>query len=460
MENKNISIDEMLEKARKAQKVIEGYSQEQVDFLCREMAVECLKKENAMKNAQLAVEEGRMGYAPDKFNKIQAKIRGAWRDIKDMKTIGKIEYDPIKGISKYAKPAGIIGALVPCTNCEATPAMQGLFTVKGRNAIIFAPHPRTKKTSCMMANFLRKSLAENNAPVDLIQCIEEPTLDLSNELMRKCDLVIATGGSGMVKAAYSSGTPAYGVGQGNAPVIIDETADIADAAMKVRQSKTFDYATSCSTENSLIVESSIYDEFMEKLVAEGGHILNEEEKEALGKAYFPDGEFPNPKLVAQKINIIADAASIKIPEGKSFIIVKEEGVGKGYPFSGEKLAMIVAVYKYTGFDKALGLVDAIMDYQGLGHSCGIHTKRDDHIQALGERAKASRIMVNQPQCLANSGNWFNGMPFTLSLGCGTWGGNIVTDNIRMKHFLNITWLSELIEPVKPSDIELFGREID
>lgn len=181
----------------------------------------------------------------------------------------------------------------------------------------------------------------------------------------------------------------------------------------------------------------------------------------MGHVLFPDGEFPNPKLVGQSAEIIAKAASIGLPKDKVFFIVEEDGVGKGYPFSGEKLAVVVAVYKYHGFDNALDLVDDIIAYQGLGHSCGIHTKRDERVQALGERAKASRIMVNQPQCLANSGNWYNGMPFTLSLGCGTWGGNITTENISMKHFLNITWLSEVIDPpVKPSDIELFGREID
>ncbi|NLL61761.1 MAG: aldehyde dehydrogenase family protein [Candidatus Atribacteria bacterium] len=460
MGNEN-KITEMIAKARVALKEIEGYSQERVDFLCREVAIECLKKNNAMRCAKLAVEEGLMGKVEDKFSKIQNKVRGAWRDIKDMKTIGKIEYDPVKRISKYAKPVGVVGALLPCTNCEATPAIKGLFTIKGRNAIIFAPHPRTKKTSCMMAEFMRKALAENDAPVDLVQCIEEPTLELSGQLMRDCDLVVATGGPGMVKAAYSSGSPAYGVGQGNAPVIIDETADLAAAANKVKQSKTFDYATSCSTENSLIVEDSIYDAFIQLLISEGGYLLSQKEKDLLGPVLFPDGEHPNPKLVAQAPEIIAKAASINLPDGKAFFIVEEDGVGQGYPFSGEKLAVVVAVYRYSGgFENALDLVDRLISYQGLGHSCGIHTNNDEHIQALGERAKASRIMVNQPQCLANSGNWYNGMPFTLSLGCGTWGGNIATENIGMKHFLNISWLSEPFEPVKPTDMELFGREID
>ncbi len=452
-------VSEMIEKARTAQKEIEGYTQKQIDELCQAMALECLKEENARKNAELAVEEGDMGKVDDKYAKIMAKVRGAWRDIKDMKTIGKIEEDEERGIYKYAKPVGIVGGIVPCTNCEATPPIKGLFTVKGRNAIIFAPHPATKKTSYMMVQFMRKALKEKGAPADLIQCIEEPTLDLTNELMRQCDLVVATGGSKMVEAAYSSGTPAYGVGQGNASVIIDETADIEDAAEKIRKSKTFDYATSCSTENSLIVEETVYDDFLAALQREGGYLVPSEEKDKLQDALWPDGEHLNKKLVARAPEKIAAAADIDLPEDNTFFIVEGEGIGEGYPFSGEKLTVVLTVYKYSGFENALDKLNRIISYEGLGHSCGIHSFNEKHIEKLGQVAKASRIIVRQPQCLANSGNWFNGMPFTLSLGCGTWGGNITTENIGMKHFLNISWLAKPIKPVKPSDEELFGREV-
>ncbi|MCF8001600.1 MAG: aldehyde dehydrogenase family protein [Halanaerobiales bacterium] len=453
-------IAEMMERARKAQEKIAEYDQDEVDELVKAVAIECMKDENAMENAKLAVEEGEMGKVDDKYKKILAKVKGAYNDIKDMNTVGKIDEDKETGISKFAKPVGVVGGLIPSTNCEATPPIKGLFTIKGRNAIIMAPHPKTKRTSCMMADLMRKALKEKGAPADIIQCIEEPSLELANELMKQCDLIVATGGTSMVKAAYSSGTPAFGVGQGNATVIVDETADIESAAEMVRKSKTFDYATSCSTENSLVVEESIYDDFMDALQSEGGYLVNEAEKERLGNALWPDGKNLNKDIVARSHNVIADAANIELPEDKSFFIAKEENVGPNYPFSREKLAVVVAVYKYRGFENALKRLNEIISFEGLGHSCGIHSTNKEHIEALGESAKASRIMVNQPQCLANSGNWFNGMPFTLSLGCGTWGGNITTENIRMKHFLNVSWLAERIEPNEPSNKELFGQEIN
>lgn len=459
MSNEKKIINKMINKARKAQKELINYSQEQVDKLVKAIAIECMKDENAMANAKLAVQEGEMGKVEDKYKKIRAKVKGAYNDIKDMKTVGKIEEDKKRGISKYAKPVGVVGGLIPSTNCEATPPIKGLFTIKGRNAIIMAPHPKTKKTSCMMVDLMRKALKENGANEDLIQCIKEPSLELANELMRQCDLIVATGGTSMVKAAYSSGTPAYGVGQGNATVIVDETADIKDAAEKIRKSKTFDYATSCSTENSLVVETSIYNNFMQALQKEGGYLVSEKEKEQLGNALWPDGKHLNKEIVARSHKVIAAKSDIDLPEGKTFFIVEEENVGPEYPFSREKLSVVVALYKYEGFDNALNLLNEIISFEGLGHSCGIHSKNKEHIEALGKTAKASRIMVNQPQCLANSGNWFNGMPFTLSLGCGTWGGNITTENIRMKHFLNVSWLSEWIEPDEPNNRELFGLEI-
>lgn len=448
-------IRTMLEKAKAAQKKLEDLNQKEVDYLTGLVAFEVVREENSRYIANLAVEESGMGNFDDKHGKIQKKVRGAWRDIKDQKTIGKIEENPETGIVKYAKPVGIIGALIPCTNPEATPPIKGLFTLKGRNAIIFAPHPRTKKTTFEMVEIMRQALKKAGYPEDIFQCIPEPTLDLSAELMKQCDLIVATGGGGMVKSAYSSGTPAYGVGPGNAAVIVDETADIKDAAHKIMQSKTFDNATSCSTENSIIVESSIYDDLLKALQSEGGYLVDSEEKEKLKAALWKNGVL-NTEIVAGSPGKIAEAAGIKIFPETRFFLVEEEGIGKDYPFSGEKLTVVLTVYRYQGFENALKKVDRILNFQGLGHSCGIHSFNQDHIDALGQFAKASRIMVRQPQCYANSGDWTNGMPFTLSLGCGTWGGNITTENIGMKHFLNISWVAHPIEPRIPTDDELFA----
>ncbi|TDO69924.1 sulfoacetaldehyde dehydrogenase [Halanaerobium saccharolyticum] len=451
-------VSGMIDRARKAMDQIADYSQQEIDELCNKVAAAAANEEDAQEIAELAVEETKMGVVEHKRVKITKKVKGTWNDIKDLKSMGKIEEDKEQGIIKFAKPVGVVSGIVPVTNCEATPPVKALFALKGKNAIIFSPHPRSKKTSTKIVNLMRDVLEEAGAPADLFQIIEEPSIEATNELMSQSDLVVATGGGSMVKAAYSSGTPAYGVGPGNAPIIVDETADLEDAAEKIMNGKTFDNGTSCSTENSLIVEESIYDELMEKLQKQGGYFTTKEEKKKLQDAFFVDGYHLNIDLICRSAQTIADAAGIDISDEIKFFIVEEEGVGKEYPYSGEKLSLILTVYKYSGFENALKRVEEILKFQGLGHSCGIHSVDDEHIEKLGAFAPVSRIMVRQSQSYGNSGNWNNGMPFTLSLGCGTWGGNITTENITLKHFLNVTWLSKPIEADIPSDEELFGEE--
>lgn len=451
-------VSGMIDKARKSMDQIADYSQQEIDELCNKVAAAAANEEDAQEIAELAVEETKMGVVEHKRVKITKKVKGTWNDIKDLKSMGKIEEDKEQGIIKFAKPVGVISGIVPVTNCEATPPVKALFALKGKNAIVFSPHPRSKKTSTKIVNLMRDVLEEAGAPADLIQIIEEPSIDATNELMSQSDLVVATGGGSMVKAAYSSGTPAYGVGPGNAPIIVDETADLEDAAEKIMNGKTFDNGTSCSTENSLIVEESVYDQLMEELQKQGGYFTTKEEKQKLQDAFFVDGYHLNIDLICRSAKTIADAAGIDISDETKFFIVEEDGVGKEYPYSGEKLSLILTVYKYSGFDNALKRVEEILRFQGLGHSCGIHSVDDEHIEKLGAFAPVSRIMVRQSQSYGNSGNWNNGMPFTLSLGCGTWGGNITTENITLKHFLNVTWLSKPIEADIPSDEELFGEE--
>lgn len=445
----------LIERARKAQKVAEGYSQEFVDELITAVCWGIVKDGPAQEIAKLAVEESRMGTYEAKYAKLMVKLRGALRDMKGQKSVGIIERDDEKGIVKIAKPVGVVGAIVPCTNPEATPVLKAMMAIKTRNAVIFAPHPRTKKTNTFIVNLMRKTLSRYGVPEDLLIPIEEPTMDISSELMRQCDLILATGGSGMVKAAYSSGTPAYGVGVGNAVVVVDETADLKDAAHKVMLSKTFDYATSCSTENSLVIEERVYDKFIECLQEEGGYLVNNEEKEKLQKGMWVNGVL-NRDIVAQPAQAIGKVAGIDIPGDRKFIMVEETGIGPDYPFSGEKLSVVVTLYKYKGFPQAIEKVNAITGYQGSGHSCGIHTKDAGRVLEFALKTYTSRVMVRQPQCLANSGAWTNGMPMTLSLGCGTWGGNISSDNITWKKLLNTTWVSFPIENTQPTDEELFG----
>ncbi len=450
-----ISIDELIQRARNAQQEVENWPQEKVDLMVAAAGWETYK--NAEKIARLAVDETGMGVYEHKVLKHQKKTLGTLRDMQGVKTVGVIEEDSQKGLIKIAKPVGVIGALTPVTNCEATLPSKGLPALKCRNAIIFAPHPHAKKTAALVVETLREGLRKAGAPLDLIQAIDEPSVELSKELMSKVDLVVATGGGPMVKSAYSSGTPAYGVGAGNAVVIVDETADLTAAAEKICQGKTFDNATSCSSENSVALQAGIYDRMLESLKTVGGYWCSEEERVKLQQTMWPDGVHLNKDIVAQPVMKIAGLAGLQIPPGTKFLMVAGKHVGDDDPFCKEKLSLVLTVWKYSEFEEAIQLVENITALNGRGHSCGIHTNNDAHILELATRAKVSRMMVNQPHSLGNSGNYNNGMPFTLTLGCGTWGGNITTENLHWKHFMNVTWVSKPIDPVVPREDEIFGE---
>ncbi|QZY56042.1 aldehyde dehydrogenase family protein [Crassaminicella profunda] len=457
MSNAKEYVKGLMERARKAQAIADTFTQEKVDELCTAIAWNIVKPEVAEKIATMAVEESTLGNYDGKYAKLMTKIRGGLRDMKGQKSVGVIERDDEKQIIKVAKPVGVIAALIPCTNPEATPVLKAMFAIKGRNAIILAPHPRTKNTNTYIVNIVRETLKKYGAPEDLVIPVEPEhvSMDVSGELMAQADLVLATGGGGLVKAAYSSGTPAYGVGQGNAVTVVDETVDLKDVANKIMRSKTFDFATSCSTENSCVVQEGIYDEFIKAMEAEGGYLVKGDEKEKLEHAMWHDGHL-SPAIVAQSPEAIAKEAGIELPEGKTFFMVEETGIGADYLFSGEKLSVVTTLFKYGEFGEAIDKVNAITAYHGSGHSCGIHTNDEERILALALNTKTSRLMVRQPQCLANSGAWTNGMPMTLTLGCGTWGGNIASENVTWKHLINVTWVSSPIESTQPTDEELFG----
>lgn len=445
----------LMERARKAQESIENYSQEQVDTLVKAIVWNVVKPEVAHQIATLAVEESGMGNYDGKYGKLMAKGKGAIRDLKGKKSVGVIEIDEEKKLMKIAKPIGVIGALIPCTNPEATPTVKVCHALFGRNAIILSPHPRTKRTNTFMVNIMRETLKKYGVSEDLVIAIEEPTMEASNELMKQCDLVVATGGAALVKTAYSSGTPAYGVGAGNAVIVVDSDADLKDAAMKIRMSKTFDFATSCSAENSVVIQEGVYNDMVEALKAEGGYLCNAEEKALLQNALWVDGHL-NPKIIAQSAPTIANIAGIQVPEDTKFIMVEETGIGADHPFSGEKLSVTMTLFKYGEFSEAVAKVNEITKYQGMGHSCGIHSFNEEHIMELAMNSKVSRMNVNQGQALANTGNWFNGVPVTTTLGCGSWGGNISSENITWKHMINTTLVSRPFPPVVPTDEELFG----
>jgi len=454
-EEKQIVAD-MIQKARWAMKSIENLDQAQIDRLCQAIGWATANDVTFTRLAHQSVEESGLGDYNGRPGKRQ-KILGILRDVLRQKSVGIIEEIPEKGIVKYAKPVGVIASLVPTTNPELTPPGVGIFALKCKNAVIFSPHPRSKQTTKSMVEVMRKALEKQGIPADLFQCVENPTIRLSQELMSKCDLVQATGGQAMVGAAYSSGKPAYGVGAGNSTIIIDETALIEEAARNTRISKTSDFGSGCSADGNLIIENSIYDRFLLQLQKEGGYLVNLQQRKQLEDILWDAEGHRTMNTIAIAATKIAEIAGFSIPEEKNFIIVEGDGIGKEHKFSGEKLSVVLATYRYSGFQQALEMMLKIFEVGGKGHSCGIYSFNDEHIHQLASIAPVSRIMVRQPQSKANGGSFTNGMPMTSSLGCGTWGGNITSENIHLKHYMNTTWVSRPIPEDRPSEAELFGE---
>jgi sulfoacetaldehyde dehydrogenase len=452
-------LDRAFERARGALAVISTFDQTRVDRLCQAVAWAVANKQTFTRLVAMGIEESGLGDAASRMNK-RMKIRGVLRDALRQRSVGIIEEIPEKGIVKFGKPAGIVACIVPTTNPDLTPAGNAIYGIKARDAIIFSPHPRSKRTSFETVRLMREALEREGAPADLLQCLTKVNIPMSQALMARADLVIATGGQQMVYAAYSSGTPAYGVGAGNSTMIVDETADIEEAARNTMQSKTSDFGSGCSADGNLLIEASVFDQLVKQLQVEGGYLANETETAALHRVMWDEDRHRTPNTVAIAPQQLAEIAGFKVPSDRKFIIVHGDGIGKEYPFSGEKLTTLLAVYKYKGFNEALEMMHGIYEVGGKGHSCGIYSFNEDHIHQLAEAAPVSRIMVRQPQSKANAGAFNNGMPMTSSLGCGTWGGNIISENVHLKHYMNTTWVSVPIKEDKPSDAELFGSFYD
>lgn len=460
MTDDTFEIKQLVEKARAAQKQIENYTQEQIDEVCLSVGWQAYKDDNIAVCARTAVEETGMGVYEDKLRKHKVKVLGVCRDILTAKTVGIIERDEITGITKYAKPVGVVGALSPVTNPTATPASNSVSILQGRNAVIYAPHPRAKRSCKVVCDFMREGLVKIGAPADLIQCIEEPSIPKSQELMRQVDLVLATGGAAMVKAAYSSGTPSFGVGAGNPVIIVAEDADIPDAAEKIVLSKTFDNATSCSSDTSIVMQESIYDALLLEFKKRGGYLCSAEEKKRLQGWMWKDKKNSgnlslNPEVVAISAPKIATLAGIDVPDDTTMLMVEGEDAGVDV-FSGEKISPVLALWKYRTIDEAIDMVSKMHEYAGLGHSCGLYSFNKTYIDKVAASLKVSRVLVRQAHAPSAGGNLWNGMPSTVTMGCGTWGGNITTENIHWKHFINVTWLSEPIPAKEVKDEDIFG----
>ena len=373
-----------------------------------------------------------------------------------------LEEDKERNIVKIAKPVGVIGALTPCTNPEATPVIKAISAVKGRNSIIVAPHPRSKLTNKMICDLMREALKACGAPEDLVISMDSPSMEGTAELMKQCDRILATGGAPMVKSAYSSGTPALGVGCGQPR--LSPLMTLRTWMKRLKKSvflRRWIWPPHALLTNAVIAFESNVEALLEKLQAQGGYICNAEEKAKLQNIIWEDGHIAA-RIVAQPASVLAEMAGIDLPEGKTFFIVPETGAGPEHPFSGEKMSVVMAFYTVKDIDGAIAMTNAIQAYQGQGHSCGIYSYSDENIMKFAYATKTSRVMVNQPQAPSNSGNLWNGMRQTFSLGCGSWGGNSTNNNITWRDLINETWVSKPLAVTKelPSDDVLFGKVMD
>lgn len=451
------SVAMVVQRGREAQGRFAEASQERTDEAVRALAWSLYKPENAREIAELAVADTGLGNVSDKITKKQRKTFGTLRDLLRAKSVGVISEDKERGIVKYAKPIGVVGAVTPSTNPGATPVNKAMMAIKGRNAIIIAPSPLGYRTTARAVELMRAELEKIGLPADLVQILPEPvTKDATEALMKVVDLVVVTGSQDNVRRAYSSGTPAIGVGAGNVPVIVDESADLDEAARKIRASKIFDNSTSCSSENSVVIVDAVYDAAIEALKRAGGCLCNTAEKDRIVATLWRNGKL-NRDLIARDAPILAEAFGLpRAAREAAFFMVEESGIGKAYPLSGEKLALVLTVYRATDFAEAKGTVRRILDHQGRGHSLGIHTKDMAHARELAEDLDVVRVLVNFAHTFGNGGGFDSGLGFTLSMGCGSWQKNSISENLSYRHFLNITHLVTVIPEDQPGEEELFG----
>ena len=453
-----VTVGRLIEQARKAQRIYEDYTQEQVDEVITAVAWALVNPDNNQRLSERAVADTGLGNVADKRLKNRRKTMGLLRDLRGVRSVGVIAEYPERGLVEIARPVGVVAAIVPSTNPVATPMNKTINALKGRNAIILAPSPKGQGVCAQLLELIHQELQRIGTPQDLVQQLPAPVNKaMTRELMQQADLVVATGSQNNVRSAHQSGTPAFGVGAGNVPVIVDDSAELEDAAGKITQSKTFDNATSCSSENSVVILDSVYQPMLDALESQGGRLLTLEEKKQLQQVMWNDGKI-NPAVLAKSAPTICEVAGLIRPELASarFLMVEEQGIGADFPFSDEKMSPVLTVYRAVDFAAACAITRRILEYKGLGHSCGIHTQNNEHIMQLGLHMPVCRVIVNQAHCFATGGNFNNGLPFSLSMGCGTWGRNNTSESLNYRHYLNITRIARTIPPNEPSEQELFG----
>lgn len=438
-------VKSLIEKARIAQAEFEHFDQVRVDMIVREIGK--VVYDNAELLAKMAVEETGMGVYEHKVAKNKGKAKLIWNDLKNKKSVGEISRDPITNVVEIAKPIGVVGAVTPTTNPIVTPMCNAMFALKGRNAIVIAPHPRAKKCSSETVRLINERIERFGAPKNLIQIIEEPSIEKTNELMKLADVVVATGGMAMVKAAYSSGKPAFGVGAGNVQVIVDRDVDFNDTARKIIEGRTFDNGIICSGEQTVISHKDDYEKIIAAFELNGGYLVRDiEDARKLKETIFIDGHM-NKDVVGQSTSKIASLAGITIPENTRVLLLESDKFGFDEVLCKEKMCPVLTMLKYNDFEEAIHIAKSNLEVEGNGHSASVHSNSIDNIKKVGEKLSVSRLVVNAPSATTAGGSFFNGFSPTTTLGCGTWGNNSISENFTYKHLLNISRIGLLREDV-------------
>lgn len=457
MEPKAI-IDELIAKGRAAQAIVASYNQKQIDAVVR--AIGKVGFDNAELLSEMAVAETKMGRVDSKVIKNRKATSVAWYFLKDKKSVGVVEEDPINQIVTIAKPVGVIACVTPVTNPTATPLINGMHVVKGRNAAIFAPHPTSKKTSTFVVQMMREAIKKLGAPEDLVQIVEEPTIELTQMLMSAVDVVVATGGPGMVKSAYSSGKPSYGVGQGNVQILVDKDyPDYDSIAAGNIFSRSYDNGLPCTCDQTLFVPAERYDEMIAALVKHKGFYVDDETviEKLRQTAFTADGAI-NRKFVGATVPQIADMLGIAVPDDIKAIVVPVKKVGTEEILCREIMSPVLRVFAYDDFKSAVQKAKTNYLMEGKGHSVSVHSLNDENVAYTAEEIPVCRIMVNQTALNASGGAFNNGLPPTISIGCGFWGGNSISENLTYKHLLNYSRVSRIIpDAPSPTPEEIWGE---
>lgn len=454
-----LSVEAMVSSARAAQAGYEsGATQKRYDEAAHAAAWAIMEPARNRQLAELAVASTGLGNIGDKIIKNHRKTLGLMRDIQGVQTCGILSDDMGAGLVEIARPIGVVGAIVPSTNPAATPANNIINALKCGNAIILSPSPKGVATCEMLLGFIHAEFDKIGENPDLVQMLPPPGTKVKTQrLLELADLAIVTGSQDNVRRAYESGTPAIGVGAGNVAVIIDETADLVEAAAKIAASKTFDNSTSCSSENALIVVDEVYEQFLTALTHEGGAVVGAKEASGLVKRLWPDGKLSR-QVMAKDATATIEALGLKgmVPNGTRFVAVETSGIGPNHPLSGEKLSRVMALYRAADFEQAVETARRILLHQGAGHSVGLHSQDSERPIWMGQRLPVCRVIVNQPHSFATGGSFENGLPFSLSMGCGSWGGNSIDTNLHWRHFLQHTRVVRPISPREPAVEEIFS----